>query len=200
MLTYYISANVDSVRDDVGLLLSDIPVPARVREYAATSMELKTRDEIFSAMVVYGFLNYENGFVSIPNEELKDKFAEMAEKEPSLGTVYNTRKSGRMLAATKAGDTKTMTEILSFVHNTESPLLVYNNEAELASIIKLAYLQARDLYHIEREDKAGTGYVDFIFYPVQKDDDGIIIKLKVNHTTEEAVKQIRDRQYTLKFQ
>ena len=200
-LFYYISANVDSVRDDVGLLLSDIPVPARVREYAATSMELKTRDEIFSAMVVYGFLNFENGYVSIPNEELKDKFAEMAEKEPSLGTVYNlTRESGRMLAATKAGDTRTMTEILSFVHNTESPLLVYNSEAELASIIKLAYLQARDLYRIEREDKAGTGYVDFIFYPIQKNDDAIIIELKVNHTAEEAVKQIRNRQYALKFE
>ena len=200
-LFYYISANVDSVRDDVGLLLSDIPVPARVREYAATSMELKTRDEIFSAMVVYGFLNFENGYVSIPNEELKDKFAEMAEKEPFLGTVYNlTRESGRMLAATKAGDTRTMTEILSFVHNTESPLLVYNSEAELASIIKLAYLQARDLYRIEREDKAGTGYVDFIFYPIQKNDDAIIIELKVNHTAEEAVKQIRNRQYALKFE
>lgn len=200
-LFYYIGANVDSVKEDVGLLLSDIAVPARVREYAATSMELKTRDEIFSAMVVYGFLNYENGCVAIPNKELKDKFAEMAEKEPSLGTVYNlVRESGRMLAATKAGDTKTMTELLSSVHNTESPLLLYNNEAELASIIKLVYLQARDYYHIEREDKAGIGYVDFIFYPVQKNDDAIIIELKVNHTAEEAIQQIRDRQYALRFE
>ena len=200
-LFYYIGANVDSVKEDVGLLLSDIAVPARVREYAATSMELKTRDEIFSAMVVYGFLNYENGCVAIPNKELKDKFAEMAEKESSLGTVYNlVRESGRMLAATKAGDTKTMTELLSFVHNTESPLLLYNNEAELASIIKLVYLQARDYYHIERKDKAGIGYVDFIFYPVQKSDDAIIIELKVNHTAEEAIQQIRDRRYALRFE
>ena len=200
-LFYYIGANVDSVKEDVGLLLSDIAVPARVREYAATSMELKTRDEIFSAMVVYGFLNYENGCVAIPNKELKDKFAEMAEKESSLGTVYNlVRESGRMLAATKAGDTKTMTELLNFVHNTESPLLLYNNEAELASIIKLVYLQARDYYHIEREDKAGIGYVDFIFYPVQKNDDEIIIELKVNHTAEEAIQQIRDRRYALRFE
>lgn len=200
-LFYYIGANVDSVKDDVGLLLSDIPVPAKVREYAATSMELKTKDEIFSAMVVYGFLNYENGCVSIPNKELMDKFAEMAEKESSLGTVYNlTKESGRMLAATKAGDTDTMTEILQFVHNTESPLLVYNNEAELASIVKLVYLKARDFYHMEREDKASIGYVDFIFYPMRKDDDSIIIELKVNQTAEEAIRQIKDRQYALKFQ
>lgn len=103
-LFYYVSANVDEVKEDVGLLISGIPVPAKVQEYAATSMELKTRNEIFSAMVVYGFLNYENGCVSIPNKELMDKFAEMAQKESSLGNVYRlTKESGRMLAATKAG-------------------------------------------------------------------------------------------------
>lgn len=88
-LFYYIGANVDSVKDDVGLLLSGIPVPAKVQEYAATSMELKTRDEIFSAMVVYGFLDYDEGCVSIPNRELMDKFAEMAQKEvPVRSDLY----------------------------------------------------------------------------------------------------------------
>ena len=200
-LFYYIGANVDEVKDDVGLLIAGTSVPAKVREYAATSMELKTRDEIFSAMVVYGFLNYENGYVSIPNKELMDKFEDMVQKEASLGNVYRlTKESGRMLAATKAGDTETMMEILQFVHNTESPLLVYNTEAELASVINLVYLQARDFYRIEREDKAGIGYVDFIFYPFVKNDDCIIIELKVNHTADEAIQQIKDRQYALRFE
>ena len=200
-LFYYIGANVDEVKEDVGLLIAGTSIPAKVREYAATSMELKTRDEIFSAMVVYGFLNYENGYVSIPNKELMDKFEDMVQKEASLGNVYRlTKESGRMLAATKAGDTETMMEILQFVHNTESPLLVYNTEAELASVINLVYLQARDFYRIEREDKAGIGYVDFIFYPFVKNDDCIIIELKVNHTADEAIQQIKDRQYALRFE
>lgn len=71
---------------------------------------------------------------------------------------------------------------------------------ELASIIKLVYLQARDTYRIEREDKAGLGYVDFIFYPFKKNDDCIIIELKVNHTADEAIQQIKDRQYALRFE
>lgn len=200
-LLYYISANVDAVKEDVGLMIADIPVPAKVQEYAASSMELKTRDEIFSAMVVYGFLNYENGCVSIPNKELLDRFSDMIRREPSLGNVYRfAKESGRMLMATKAGDTKTMEEILEFVHNTESPLLVYSNEAELASIIKWVYLQAIDYYRIEREDKAGVGYVDYIFYPFRRDDDAIIIELKVNHTAKEAIRQIKDRQYALRFE
>ena len=152
-------------------------------------------------MVVYGFLNYEDGCVSIPNKELMDKFAEMVQKEESLGNVHRlTKESGRMLRATKVGDTKTMVEILQFVHNTESPLLVYNNEAELASIIRWVYLEALNHYRIEREDKAGVGYVDYIFYPHKKDDDAIIIELKVNHTADEAIQQIKDRQYALRFE
>lgn len=53
-------------------------------------------DEIFSAMVVYGFLSYENGCVSIPNKELMNKFDDMLRKEPSLDYVYRlARESGR---------------------------------------------------------------------------------------------------------
>lgn len=200
-LFYYIRANVDAVKEDVALMVADNPVPAKVQEYAATSMELKTRDEIFSAMVVYGFLNYENGYVSIPNKELMDKFAELVQREPSMGTVYLlTKESGRMLAATKAGDVKTMTELMEYAHHTHSPMRSYSGEAELASIIRWVYLKAMDFYRIEREDQAGVGYVDFIFYPFVKSDDAILLELKVNHTAEEAIQQIKDRRYALRFE
>lgn len=200
-LFYYIGANVDAVKEDVGRLIADIPVSAKVREYAATSMELKTRDEIFSAMVVYGFLNYENGFVSIPNKELMDKFSDMVQKESSLGNVHRlTEKSGQLLLATKAGDEKKVAEMVQYVHDTESPLLHYNNETELTLVIRWAYLQAIDSYRVEREDKAGVGYVDFIFYPFERSDDAIILELKVGHTAEEAVQQIKNRQYALRFE
>lgn len=68
-----------------------------------------------------------------------------------------------MLKATLAGDTLTMERILEFAHNTEVPLLSYNHETELSAIVNLVYLAARDSYRVEREDKAGTGYVDFFF-------------------------------------
>ncbi len=198
---YYIKADTDAVRDDLALMITGTCVPANVQEYAATSMNLTTKDEIFSAMVVYGFLSYEDGCVSIPNKELMDRFADMIRKEASLGYVYRlARESARMLSATKAMDTGTMTEILEYAHNTESPLFNYSNEAELASVIRLVYLAARDTYDVEQEDKAGTGYVDFIFYPVRKNDDCIILELKVDHTAEEAVRQIKERNYALRFQ
>ena len=199
---YYIENNVDAVRDDLALMVSGFPVPTKIREYAATSQELKTKEEIFSAMVVYGFLSYENGKVSIPNKELLDKFSDMLQRESSLGYVYRlARESGRMLRATLAQDTKTMEEILEKAHDTEIPLLSYNHETELTSVVNLVYLAARDTYRVEREDKAGKGYVDFIFYPeIDKRADGIILELKVDHTPEEAIRQIKEKKYALRFQ
>ncbi len=198
---YYIESNTDAVRDDLALMITGTAVPANIQEYAATSMNLTTRDEILSAMVVYGFLSCQNGNVVIPNKELMDKFADMIRKETSLGYVHRLAKeSARMLQATKALDTRTMTKILEYAHNTESPLVNYSSEAELAAVIRLVYLAARDTYHVVQEDKAGIGYVDFIFYPIQRGADCIILELKVNHTADEAIRQIKDRRYALRFQ
>lgn len=197
---YYIEHNIDDVRNDLALMISGEAVPAKIQEYAATSMNLVTREEIFSAMVVYGFLNYEKGKVSIPNKELMDKFASMLRKESSLGYVYRlAHESERMLYATLHGDTKTMNEILEYVHNTEVPLLSYNHETELSAIVNLIYLAARDQYRIEREEKAGVGYVDFIFYPDDKTADCLILELKVDHTPEEAIQQIIEKRYAMRF-
>ena len=63
------------MRTDLALMVSGEKVPAKIREYAATSMNLSTRDEIFSAMVVYGFLSYADGQICIPNKELMDILA-----------------------------------------------------------------------------------------------------------------------------
>lgn len=198
---YYIQNNVDAVRDEIALMVSGTPVPAQIQEYAAVSMNLSTKDEIFSAMVVYGFLSYENGCVSIPNKELMNKFDDMLRKEPSLDYVYRlARESDRMLRATLSGDTETMLEILEYAHNTEIPLLSYNNEVDLTAVINLVYLSARNTYRVKREDKAGKGYVDFIFYPeTDRSAPGIILELKVNGTPEDAIRQIKSRNYILAF-
>ena len=70
---YYIANDVAEVRDDLALMAAGESVPVKIREYAATSQNLKTKEEIFSAMVVYGFLTCEKGRVSIPNKEVVEK-------------------------------------------------------------------------------------------------------------------------------
>ena len=201
----YLKHNVAGVREDLALLFAGETVPATIQEYAATSMRLETRDEIYSAMVIYGLLTYRDGFVGIPNKELMDSYAAMLKKEKSLGYLYQLANvSRKMLEATLEGDTKTMAELLQFAHNTESPIFAYNSEIELAAIVNLVYLSARDQYRVEREDKAGKGYVDFIFYPERKGADAFTLELKAGTSAEEAtperaIAQIREKDYALRF-
>ena len=197
---YYIKGNIDEVREDFILMISGEHIEAKVQEYAATAEELTTKNQIYSAMVIYGLLTYEDGEVFIPNRELMYKYNELLLTNESLGYVYRLAKeSERMLKATLAGDTQTMAEILEYAHNTESPILSYNNKIELSAIVNLVYLAARDKYRVEREDKAGKGYVDFIFYPEKKNSSAIILELKVDASPEEAIQQIKDKQYILRF-
>ena len=61
-------------------------------------------------------------------------------------------------------------------------------------------LSARDNYRMEREEKAGKGYVDFIFYPeTPLATDGIILELKVDHSPEYAIEQIKNKNYAERF-
>ncbi len=195
--------NIPAVRDDLVLMISGEQVEVKIQEYAATATQLTTREQIYSAMVVYGLLTYDNasGKVSIPNKELMDRFNELLLSKEDLGYIHRLAKeSEKMLKATLTNDTQTMSRILKYAHDTESPILSYNSEIELSAIINLVYLAARDRYRVEREDKAGEGYVDFIFYPERREDDCIILELKIDSTPEDAIQQIKNKQYALRFQ
>ena len=68
----------------------------------------------------------------------------MLKREKSLGYVYQLAKeSEKMLRATLSGDTGTMEQILELAHDTESPILSYNNETELSAVVNLVYLERR---------------------------------------------------------
>lgn len=197
---YYIKDNIDHVQDDIALMISGKGVSARVQEYAATSRELKTKDQIYSAMIVYGLLTYFHGEVLIPNKELMDKFDEFLIENNAMGYVHQlAKRSKSMLQATLTGDTATMAAIMEFAHNTESPILQYNSEVELAAVVNLVYLAARDEYRVVREDPAGKGFADFIFYPYRADRDCIIVELKVDASPDAAIAQIRRKEYALNF-
>lgn len=89
---------------------------------------------------------------------------------------------------------------MKYAHDTESPIFSYNSEIEISAVVNLVYLAAWDSYRVEREDKAGEGYVDFIFFPDRRNADAFILELKIDSPPEDAIRQIKDRGYMLRFQ
>lgn len=66
--------------------MNGIPVEAELDGYSVAELQLDSRDEILSAMAVYGFLAYYDGYVMIPNRELMEKFQRVLSRD-SMGEI-----------------------------------------------------------------------------------------------------------------
>ena len=193
---FFLKYNIGEVRDDIVKMVNHMPVRIEIwNEYTAGQEAPSNREDIYAAMIIYGFLSYHDGELSIPNKELMLEF-QKALKDDDFGAVAElVRNSDEILNATLEQRTDIVVSYLHNIHNSEIPILKYNDENSLACVVTLAYLSARNKYRIEREDKSGKGYADFIFYPRRRDLPGIIIELKADSTPEDAIRQIRKKEY-----
>ncbi|MGL5087663.1 MAG: AAA family ATPase [Clostridium sp.] len=196
----YLKYNTLEIRDDVIEMVTGKEIDILIdEEFRAGQAAPKTKEEIYSAMIVLGFLSYYDGYLKIPNNELMKEFHK-ALRDESFGYVAEiVENSRKMLKSTVNGEVETVTKILHDVHNSEIPILKYSDENSLACVVTLAYLSARDSYRVEREEKSGKGYTDFSFHPMRKNDIPFILELKKDDTPENAIKQIREKEYVQKF-
>lgn len=193
-----IEHNVDEVREDIVKMVAGIPVAIRLKGYSASESQLTTRNEILSAMVVYGFLSYHDGYLRIPNYELMEKYQDVLLRK-SMGEVKAiVDRSKEMLEATLMCDEDKVASILEDVHDREIPFLKYGDENSLSCVITLCYLYARDEYTIEREAKSGKGYCDYLFLPKKIGMPAIILELKADGSCEDAIAQIKNKNYIQK--
>ena len=114
-------------------------------------------------MVIYGLLSYSDGELRIPNKELMIEFQNALEDDDFGYIAELVRNSGAVLEATLHQKGEIVASYLHNIHNSELPILKYNDENSLSCVVTLAYLSARNKYKVEREEKCGKGYVDFIF-------------------------------------
>ena len=197
---FFLKYNIGEVRDDVVQMVNHMPVRIDIKkEYAAGQGEPANRKEIYSAMIIYGLLSYHEGELGIPNKELMIEF-ENALEDDDFGYVAElVRNSEEVLYATLDQKEDLVANYLHNIHNSEIPILKYNDENSLSCVVTLAYLSARNKYKVEWEEKSGKGFVDFLFYPRRKNMPGIIIELKADSTPEAAIRQIRDKEYCEKL-
>lgn len=197
---FFLKYDIGEVRDDVVKMVNHMSVRAEIkREYAAGQGSPANKKEIYSAMIIYGLLSYHEGELCIPNKELMIEF-ENALEDDDFGYVAElVRNSAEVLNATLDKQEETVVSYLHNIHNSEIPVLKYNDENSLSCVVTLAYLSARNKYKVEREEKSGKGFADFIFYPRKKNLPGIIIELKADSTPEAAIMQIREREYCEKL-
>lgn len=100
-VSQYLKYNVLEIRDDVIKMVSRQEIDITIdEEFRAGQGTPKTKEEIYSAMIVLGFLSYNDGYLKIPNKELMLEF-EKALRDKSFGYVSEIIENSRtMLKAT----------------------------------------------------------------------------------------------------
>lgn len=87
-------------------------------------------------------------------------------------------------------------------HDREVPLLRFANESDLAALVNLVYLAAWDHCQMRREEPAGKGVADVAFIPMNAADARwvpFVIELKAGGSAQDAIAQIRSRDYLALF-
>lgn len=192
--------NVDAVREDIVQFVAGNSIEIKLDGYSANDQRLETRNEILSAMVVFGFLSYHDQMLRIPNHELMEKFQRVLSIK-GMGKVKQiVDRSEEMLRATIDGEAEKVASILEDIHDAEIPFIKYNDENSLSCVVTLAYLAARDYYTVTREEKRGKGYCDYLFIPNRKSRAAIILELKYGKSAEEALEQIKNKNYVQRLE
>ena len=119
-----IEHNVDAVREDIVKMVAGILIEIDLDGYGATKLAINSRDEILSAMVLFGFLSYHDGFLSIPNYELMEKYQYVLKRD-SMKEVYEiVRQPKEIVQATLDGNAKKAAEYLEYEHDKEIPFTI----------------------------------------------------------------------------
>lgn len=74
---FYINHNLHEIRNDIVRMVAGEWIEVSIRNFTAETMALNNREDIFSAMLVYGMLTYKDGKIAIPNKELMQKMKEL---------------------------------------------------------------------------------------------------------------------------
>ena len=91
--------NVKDLRNDVIRMVGGEELEIDLRGFSIENNQINTKNEILSAMVVYGFLTYHDGRLRIPNHELLLKFQEALASE-TFGLKQTLESSKKLLEAT----------------------------------------------------------------------------------------------------
>jgi hypothetical protein len=157
------------------------------------------KEDIYSKMVTFGYLTYYKGKLSIPNNELKERFIKALKKRKDMKFYYDLiTNSRKMLKMTLKKNTEEMCKILEEEHLNIIKPGDKMDHGNLKRIIEHVYFIANITHDIKEEEGNEKGNSDIFFYPKmgnRKNGTIFIVELKLNKSAEIAIKQIHEKVY-----
>ena len=197
-LKIYIQSNEFGVQDVILKLLAGEKEKIDTTTFSNDMVTFATKDDVLTLLVHLGYLTYnaETKEIWIPNDEVMEQFISTVKVMGWGSVVTALETSEKLLQATLSGDEETVAELIEQAHQANASILKYNDENALSCVISLAYYSAQKNYTLHREMPAGKGFADIVFEPNRNCDlPAMIVELKWGHLAEEAVEQIKRKDY-----
>lgn len=198
-LKEYIELNYDGLRDKVIQMIAGEKVKINPEKFQNDMTTFYSADDVLTLLVHLGYLTFDfyTREVWIPNSEVRQEFINSIEDGGWENVMNAIRKSDVLLNATLDGDEKKVAEIIEQVHQDNTSILQYNDENSLSCVLSLAYYSSQKSHTITREAPAGKGYADLVFVPRRTSNlPAFIVELKCDHSAEDAIEQIKKKDYT----
>lgn len=198
-LSIYFDINMEGLRDDITQMLSGAHIEADISTFKNDMTSLDNKYDVLTLLIHLGYLSYdeEKKQIFIPNEEIRSEFVTAVKVSKWQEVSEAVKASEKLLEDTISCNTSAVAEGISRVHSENVSILSYNNENSLACVIALAYYSARRHYTIVREMPAGKGFADLVFIPRQTSNKpAMIVELKWDKTAQNAISQIKEKNYT----
>lgn len=197
-LKSYICMDFEGLRDDIMRMFAGGRCIVRVKSFANDFVSYKSKDDVMTALIHLGYLAYdaelEEAF--IPNAEVEEAFRYAIQEAEWHEVTDAIRASRSLLQSTWQMNAAVVAEAIDKVHMQSESIFSYNDENSLSCVLNLAYYGAKDFYNVIREMPTGKGYADFVFVPKKnRNVPAIIMELKYGKSPEDALAQIRERNY-----
>ena len=197
----YISMNYDGLKDDIITMLAGGRCQVNPTGFQNDLKVIQSKDDVLTVLIHLGYLSYDwqKNECYIPNKEVEQEMVNAVEKNNWKEITTSLEQSHQLLLNTIDGKEALVAEGVARTHDENTSILSYNDENSLSCVISLAYYYARNDYIIHREFASGKGFADLVLIPrKQVSSPAIIIELKYGKSAEEAIKQIKRRDYMSK--
>ncbi len=196
-----INMDFDGLRGAIIEMLSGNRVAVDVTSFQNDTTSFANRDDIITYLIHLGYLGYDKELQSafVPNEEIRQELIRATKRKKWNELIVFQKESEKLLDQTLEMDSDAVAKSIEKIHDEYASSIQYNNENSLSSVLSIAYLSAMQYYFKPvRELPAGRGFADFVFIPKPEyisTYPALIVELKWNKTSQNAMQQIKDRKY-----
>ena len=202
-----INMDFQGIKEDIINLIEGDEVTFSCANFQNDMVTVKDKNDVFCLLVCLGYLgcaetkNQYRKVAYVPNAEIKAALMDIVREQNWYERMETIKRSENLLKAIMELDGTTVAKVIQDIHNSSAvSLLDYNDEESLTYCVMTGLLWATlDDYSYHREEQAGKGRADLVYEPITRKQPLILIEFKYDDSAEEAIKQIKTKEYFKRY-